>query len=74
MNSATYLLSSKLREMCDCEGEMEFYFLEPLFTEDVDVSEIVKTFQVVYDAAFEFFGSATELYKKIEDWMNMNVG
>ena len=38
--------------MCAVEGEMEFYVLRPLFTDDVNVQAVVMTFQDVYDNSF----------------------
>lgn len=51
-NESTKLLQRKIRYMCAVEGEMEFYVLRPLFTDDVNVQAVVMTFQDVYDNSF----------------------
>lgn len=51
-NESTKLLQRKIRYMCAVEGEMEFYVLRPLFTDDVNVQAVVMTFQDVYDNFF----------------------
>ncbi|HED9394751.1 TPA: hypothetical protein R6P00_002297 [Enterococcus faecalis] len=72
-NESTKLLQRKIRYMCAVEGEMEFYVLRPLFTDDVNVQAVVRTFQDVYDNSFFYEGSAEGLYQTIVRWIEKNI-
>lgn len=66
----TKLLQEKIRLMKQYQAEKEFYRIEGLFIKEIDVKEIVKTFQKEYDPTFTFKGTPQALYKKIKIQLN----
>ncbi|CAI3316166.1 hypothetical protein CIRMBP1229_02155 [Enterococcus cecorum] len=74
LNTATEKLVIAIRMMCEFEDETNFWMHKPLFTDEIDVSEVVDTFKEEYDSEFNFRGTASELYKAMQRWFDRNIG
>ncbi|MGH2186216.1 hypothetical protein ACQ1ZW_15705, partial [Enterococcus faecalis] len=58
----TALLQSKIRLMNEYQNEEEFYRIQALFNQAINVEIIVQTFREIYDSEFQFMGSPYQLY------------
>ena len=69
----TDLLQSKIRLMNEYQNEGEFYRIQGLFNQAINVEIIVQTFREVYDSEFQFIGSPYQLYEAINQWIDENI-
>lgn len=64
----TKLPQEKMKDMREVAAEEDFYRIQGLFNQGIDILSIVITFQEIYDPDFKFEGTPHQLYLAIQQW------